>query len=121
MTRILLALAIVLVFDALPARYALGQQIVQSSFRRPVHDTGGQREATQRTAQPSSWPYIIVGGIAGALVAGSLAYNDLKNSDAILGEVGVAIAAAGGAVVGAGVGWVVHRLRYRQKASSRAG
>ena len=62
--------------------------------------------------KPSRASFIIVGAILGGATAGVWAYQDIKNSDAILGEIGVAIAAGAGLVAGGLIGWTVHSIRY---------
>ena len=59
--------------------------------------------------------YILIGVVAGGMLGGYLAYNDVKNSDAILGVIGVALAAVGGAAVGALLGWIVYELAHPKK------
>ena len=84
------------------------QAVAVTSLRASGPIPGGLRLA----AQPSRRPYILTGAVAGGAIAGLLAYNDVRNSDAILGEVGIAIAAAAGAAAGALVGWAVYELRH---------
>jgi hypothetical protein len=74
-----------------------------------MNTSAGVDESSRR---PSRIPYVAGGALLGGVIAGVSTYNDIRHSDAILGEVSVAIATLGGVVVGGLLGWAVYEIRY---------
>lgn len=89
------------------------QQLSPVAFhqQRAEHSVLAYSVATQRPNR-SRAPYIITGAVLGGAIAGALAYHDLKHSDAYFGQTVIALVAAGGALVGALLGWGVYEARY---------
>jgi hypothetical protein len=115
-----LQLCLVLASVALPPRPAGAQRpmpaglhgalpaVVQGSARSalaPMRDTPVPR-------RPPAWPYVLGGAmLGGAIMAGGLALA-LQDGESLTQPVAYVPAVAGAAVLGAGGGYLVYRLRF---------
>jgi hypothetical protein len=102
----------VLFFTATPPSNAHAQQLQSARFHEaPFASALG----TPNSSRPRTWTYVVGGAVAGAVLAGGLTALELsKSSDALMGPVVVGVATVSGAILGGGIGWAVHRIRYRR-------
>lgn len=100
----------VMLCAAMLAPHAMEAQRVQRAAFAPPHDT--LTSSVMGPERPSRVPYILGGAITGGVVTGILIYRELKNSDAILGEITGVLVTLGGTLVGALLGWVVYEIRH---------
>ena len=87
------------------------QYLAPRAYHRSASDVTPDSTRLTSTDRPSRAAFVLTGAVVGGVTAGVLAYQSIKNSEAILGEVGVVIAALAGAAGGALLGWAIYEIR----------